>query len=104
MLSGEALDRYFHNVFIRVAGDVVTFDLSDNGIEEEVAPEAYLFVGGVGHVPVPAGAPAISAPLDGLIDYCVVESDPGAAYPCGDHVIVRAQCRSANNRLTLTWQ
>ena len=58
MLSGESLDSYFHNVFIRVVGDVVTFDLSDNGIEEEIAPEAYLFVGGFGHAPASAASTA----------------------------------------------
>src|SRR5262249_54820716 len=41
MLSGASLDSYFHNLHSRVNGDRVTFDLSDNGIKEEVAPETY---------------------------------------------------------------
>ena len=40
-LSGASLDSYFHFVLIEVAGDLVTFDMSDNGIEEEVAEETY---------------------------------------------------------------
>ena len=104
-LSGAPLDSYFHFVFLRVAEGVITFDLSDNGIEEEVAPEAYLFVGGVGSTLVQPGATTISAALTtGLIDYCVVTSDPGTAYPCTDQALRRVQCRSMNNRLTLTWR
>jgi hypothetical protein len=92
-------------VFLRVTEGVITFDLSDNGIEEEVAPEAYLYVGGVGSTPTQPGASTISAPLTtGLIDYCVVKSDPGTAYPCTDQAIRRVQCQSVNNRLTLTWR
>jgi hypothetical protein len=104
ILTGASLDSYFHVVYIHVAGDFVTFDLSDNGIEEEVAPEVYLYVGGYGGALAQAGAPAISAPLSGTIDYCVLKSDPGAAYPCSDQAVARVQCRSANNRLTLTWR
>jgi Carboxypeptidase regulatory-like domain len=104
-LTGASLDHYFHFVFLHADGDVVTFDMSDNGIEEEVADEAYLFVGGVASTRTEPGATTISAPLTtGMIDYCVVESDPGSAYPCTDQAIVRAQCRSPKNRLTLTWQ
>lgn len=102
-LSGSSLDSYFRFVFLRVIDGALMFDLSDNGIEEEVSPEAYLFVGGVARTPQ-AGTTTISALLTtGMIDYCVVKSDPGAAYPCTDQAIVRVQCRSANNRLTLTW-
>jgi len=102
-LSGPSLDSYFRFVFLRVIDGALMFDLSDNGIEEEVSPEAYLFVGGVARTPQ-GGTTTISAPLTpGMIDYCVVKSDPGAAYPCTDQAIVRVQCRSANNRLTLTW-
>ena len=47
----------------------------------------------------------ISAPLTpGLIDYCVVGSDPGAAYPCTPQAISRVQCQSGKNRITLTWR
>jgi hypothetical protein len=107
-LAGASLDNYFRVVHIHVFGDVVAFDLSDNGIEEEVAPETYLFVGGYGEAQPQAGATTVSAPLSfgpsgGVIDYCVVKSDPGAGYPCSDQAIKRVQCRSRNNRLTLTW-
>jgi hypothetical protein len=103
-LSGSSLDSYFHNVFIRTENDVVTFDLSDNGIEDEVAEEAYYYVGGVVHANPLPGATTISAPLDGLIDYCEVSADPGSRYPCTNEAIARVQCRSSKNRMTLTWQ
>jgi len=88
---------------ITVAGDRVTFDMSDNGIEEEVAPETYLFVGGMAYAPTQPGATTISAPLSGVVDHCVLKSDPGTAYPCTDQAIRRVQRRSASHRMTLTW-
>lgn len=104
-LDGASLDGYFRSVFVHAVDGVIMFDLSDNGIEEEIAPEAYLFVGGVGSTLAPPVATTISAPLTtGFIDYCVVNSDPGAAYPCTDAALVRVQCRSPNNRMTLKWR
>jgi hypothetical protein len=105
VLSGPTLDAYFHVVYIYIGvdGDDVIFDLSDNGIEEEVADETYLFVGGVGSTRPPSGATTISAPLTtGYLDYCVLKSDPGAKYPCTDQAITRVQCPSP--KITLTWQ
>jgi len=84
-------------------GDRVTFDLSDNGIEEEVAPETYFFVGGVGNAVTQAGATEISGPFSGVLDYCVLQSDPGTSYPCSDEAISRGRCSSANHRMILTW-
>jgi hypothetical protein len=104
MLSSASLDGYFHFVSIRVDGDRVSFDLSDNGIEDEVAPETYYFVGGYGSAIVHAGAKTISGPFSGVVDYCVVKSDPGTMYPCSDQAITRVRCSSANHRMSLTWQ
>ena len=104
MLSGRSLDSYFHFVFIHVDGDQISFDLSDNGIEDEVAPETYLFVGGYGTTIAQAGATTISAPFSGLVDYCVLKSDPGTAYPCSDQAITRVRCSSTSHRISLTWQ
>jgi Carboxypeptidase regulatory-like domain len=102
-LSGATLDTYFHFVVIEVEGDLVTFDLSDNGIDEEIAEETYLFVGGVGSIRPPSGATTISALLTtGYLDYCVLKSDPGAGYPCTDQAITRVQCPSP--KITLTWR
>lgn len=104
-LTGASLDSYFRSVQLRVGGDQLMFDLSDNGIEEDIEDEGYLFVGGVGYAVLRAGATTISASLDpGVIDYCVLKSDPGSAYPCTDQSLARVQCQSARNRLTLTWQ
>jgi len=104
ILSGASLDSYFHFVFIRVDGDRVSFDLSDNGIEDEVAPETYYFVGGYGSAIAEAGATTISGPFSGVLDYCVLKSDPGRAYPCSDQAITRVRCSSANHRMGLRWQ
>lgn len=100
-LSGAGLDAYFHFVPMFFAGDVVLFDMSDNGIEEEVAEEAYVFVGGIGRGTVRADG-TISGPLAGVIDYCVVESDPGNAYPCSNQALERVRCEGLNHRMTLT--
>jgi hypothetical protein len=104
MLSGASLDRYFHFVFIRVDGDRVSFDLSDNGIEDEVAPETYYFVGGYGIAIARAGATTISGSFSGVVDYCQLKSDPGTMYPCSDQAVTRVRCSSANHRVSLTWQ
>lgn len=103
-LSGASLDGYFHVVFIRVEGARITFDLSDNGIEEEVAPETYYFVGGVGGARTQPGATSISGPFSGVVDYCTLKTDPGTLYPCSDQAITRVRCASANHRMSLTWQ
>src|SRR5262249_32644387 len=101
MLSGASLDSYSHFVFIHVDSDRVSFDLSDNGIEDEVAPETYYYVGGFGSVRTQPGATAISGPFSGVVDYCVLKSDPGTTYPCSDQAITRVRCSSANHRMSL---
>ncbi|HKW02568.1 MAG TPA: carboxypeptidase-like regulatory domain-containing protein [Vicinamibacterales bacterium] len=101
-LSGATFDRYYHFVVLEVAGDFVTFDFSDNYILEEVAPESYLAVGGVGGASAVSGGSEVSARLDGTIDYCVVKSDKGSLYPCQGDMVTHVQCESKNHRLTLT--
>jgi hypothetical protein len=59
----------------------VAFDMSNNGIEEEIAEEAYLFIGGYGQAVAQSGASTIAAQPNGTIDYCVLKSDPAAVYP-----------------------
>jgi len=102
-LAGPGLDKYFHFVSINVAGDYVYFDMSDNGIGEEVEDETYFNFGGVGGATATNGGTMISAAISGVIDYCVLKADNGAFYPCsGTGVLTRIQCSSQNNRLTLT--
>jgi len=105
-LSGADLDTYYRMIAISVAGDYVDFDLSDNVILEEVAPETYLMIGGIGAADgATSGASTISATFHGLMDYCVTteERDAGSVYTCvQSRAIAHAQCSSKNHRLTLT--
>jgi Carboxypeptidase regulatory-like domain len=91
-LNDASLDAYFHRMAIYVAGDYLDFDLSDNSLLEEVAPETYLGIGGMGAASVgTSGVSTISASFQGLFDYS------GESVP-------HAQCQSMNHRLTLTRQ
>ena len=106
LLNGADLDLYYRTISILVSGDYVDFDLSDNFIEEEVAPDTYLAIGGVGAASVAtSGAPTISASFQGLFDYCVTKAEPvqAGAYSCvSAQAIAHAQCASKNHRLALT--
>jgi hypothetical protein len=105
-LSGAELDTYYRMISIFVAGDYVDFDLSDNFLLEEVAPDTYLRVGGMGAASLgTSGVSAISASFQGLFDYCVTkgEPDPGNLYSCVPaQAVAHAQCSSKNHRLVLT--
>ena len=107
LLSGADLDVYYRTIAIYVSGDYVDFDLSDNFIEEEVAPDTYLAIGGVGAASVGTSgvAATISAPFRGLFDYCITKAEPvqAAVYSCVPaQAIAHAQCQSNNHRLILT--
>jgi hypothetical protein len=105
-LSGAELDTYDRMMSIFVAGDYVDFDLSDNFLLEEVAPDTYLTIGGVGAASVgTSGVSTISASFQGLFDYCVTRAEPnvGNLYSCvPTQAIAHAQCASKNHRLILT--
>ncbi len=106
VLSGAELDTYYRMISIFVAGDYVDFDLSDNFLLEEVAPDTYLTIGGVGAASVgTSGVSTISASFQGLFDYCVTKAEPNAGnlYSCVPaEAIAHAQCASKNHRLILT--
>jgi hypothetical protein len=105
-LSGAGLDSYYNKIVVDVAGDYVSFDLSDNVVEEEVVEGAYLTIGGEGAASVgTSDASTISARFQGVFDYCVPKSEPlaGSLYSCTpDNSTVHAQCASMNHRLVLT--
>ncbi len=105
-LSGAELDTYYNFVSILVSGDYVDFDLSDNFILEEVTPDTYLRIGGVGDASVgTSGVATISASFRGVFDYCVTNAEPNRdnIYSCvPTETIAHAQCSSNNHRLTLT--
>jgi hypothetical protein len=103
-LSGPTLDAYYHQISIRVAGDYLFFDLSDNYLLEEVAEQTYLAIGGVGSASVASSdASTISATIQGLVDYCVSASEiDGAHYACPANAVAHTQCQSRNHRLILT--
>ncbi|MBZ5559786.1 MAG: carboxypeptidase-like regulatory domain-containing protein [Acidobacteriia bacterium] len=106
MLSGPSFDSYYHMMSIAVAGDYLSFDLSDNYLLEEVADEAYFAIGGVGGGSAgTSGASTISASFQGTFDYCVMKSEleDGSHYNCTpDVAVVHAQCAAKNHRLILT--
>jgi hypothetical protein len=97
-----------HNGFpIGVAGDEVGFSVyykqEDFGLVEQVTAKTFLAVQGsasasVGTSPVST----ISAPLDGMIDYCALNSESGWNYDCVGPVVAHERCQSKNHRLILT--
>jgi hypothetical protein len=93
-------------MLIAVAGDCLSFDLSDNFLLEEVADETYFAIGGVGGGSVgAAGVSTITASFQGTFDYCVMNTDllDASRYNCApDVAVVHAQCESKNHRLILT--
>jgi hypothetical protein len=102
--SGPTFDAYYHRMSIAVAGDYLSFDLSDNYLLEEVADETYFAIGGVGSASAGAGASTISGSFQGTFDYCVMNSDltDGSRYNCTpDVAVTHAQCQSNNHRLIL---
>jgi hypothetical protein len=105
-LSGASLDGYYNTIGISVTEDFIRFDMSDNFILEEVSPDAYLTIGGVGGTAVSASVEStISAPFQGTFDYCktTAEPDEDNNYSClPDLAIAHAQCSSKNHQLILT--
>jgi hypothetical protein len=102
-LSGAGLDAYYKQISIGVAGDYLTFDLSDNYVLDEVAPGAYLAIGGYGHASVAtSGVATITGTIQGPFDYCVVTSDiDGEHYHCPEDAVAHSQCQSTNHQLIL---
>jgi hypothetical protein len=102
---------YFANQYripLLVAGDAVTFWLSEHGygaaFVEQVGPNAYLeFQGGttvsVGTSPVST----ISTTFSGWVDYCVLRSPmPGQYFDCdAARAITNVSCEANNHRLIL---
>ena len=76
------------------------FDLSDNYVLEEVAPETYVAIGGIGTASLgTADTSTITASFQGAFDYCVLKSElkDGAGYRCAPDE--RSFTRSANRRI-----
>ena len=104
-LSGASLDSYYNTIGISVTADYIDFNLSDNFILEEVSPDAYLTIGGIGGTSVSTSVSTISAPFQGTFDYCETKTEPDEDnnYSClADQAIVHARCSSKNHRLILT--
>jgi hypothetical protein len=102
-LTGASLDRYFHVLSLYAELATVHFDLSDNGIVEEIEDETYFTLGGYGTA---SGATEslISSTFDGVITYCHVKPGTTPFWPCVDDFVTRAQCQSSKHRLTLMRQ
>ena len=99
------MDGYYNTIGISVTEDFIRFDMSDNFIREEVSPDAYLTIGGVGGTSVSTSiGSTISAPFQGTLDYCntTAEPDEDNNYSClPDLAIAHARCSSKNHQLIL---
>ena len=97
----------FANIFwVGVAGDYVAVSTEGEGptIVEQVGPNRYVaYLGSAG---ASVGNPAVStltAPFNGVIEYCELKSAIGTFYDCSPALAaVREQCTSKNNQLILT--
>jgi hypothetical protein len=103
-LKSANLDSYYHQMFIALAGDYLVVDLSDNYVLDEIAPETYFAVGGVGDGSVgTSGVSTISTTFRGSFDYCAATSDiDGAHYHCPNDAVAHARCESKNHQIVLT--
>ena len=92
---------------IGVAGTDVAFSIysgEDFGLVEKIAPATFLAVQGMATVSTGPGPVAkISTPFDGVIDYCVLQSDTGWNYDCnsGPRTAYR-RCESKQHQLILS--
>jgi hypothetical protein len=106
VVSGGTFAPYLGIFWVGVAGDYLAVSTEGEGpsIVEQIAPKTYISYLGEAGASIPAGSPTmISAPFNGTIEYCELKLGIGQYYECSDSLAVaRAQCTSANNRLTLT--
>jgi hypothetical protein len=106
-LSGAPFLDEYKSFAIGVAGRDVVFSF-DNGegpeLVEQVAPNAYLAVSGFATASVQTSrVSTISAPFEGLIEHCVLNTPMGPLYNCAPgQTIAHAGCPSKNHRLILT--
>jgi hypothetical protein len=105
VVSGGTFAPYLGIFWVGVAGDYLAVSTEGEGpsIVEQIAPKTYISYLGRAGASIPAGSPTmISAPFNGTIEYCELKLGIGQYYDCSDSLaVVKAQCTSANNRLSL---
>ena len=105
-LGGAPFVESFDRFSIGVAGDVVGLEFWGDvyGFVERVSARTTLAFGGRAEVTVgPSGVSTIDTTFEGLVDYCVLNSDMGRFYECAPaQAEIRVACESINHRLILT--
>jgi len=92
---------------IGVAGDDVAFGIyngEDFGLVEKLAPATFLAIQGSATISVgSAPVTSITATLNGIIDYCALQSDTGWTYQCNSSPrTTYAHCESTHHQLILS--
>jgi hypothetical protein len=92
---------------IGVAGDDVAFSIyngEDFGLVEKIAPATFLAIEGFATVSVGSSpVSSITATLNGIIDYCALQSDTGWTYECNSGPRIAYQhCESKQHQLILS--
>ena len=93
---------------IGVAGDDVAFlvyyQQEDFGLVEQTAPNTYVAIQGIARLSVNRlPVTTITVPLNGIIDYCALQSATGWNYDCNSGArVAYSRCESSNHQLTLT--
>lgn len=84
-------------------GFIVYYQREDFGLVEQVTPKTFLAFQGSAYASVGTSpVTAISAPLDGVIDYCTLQSESGWTYDCSGPRVAYERCASKNHRLIVT--
>jgi Carboxypeptidase regulatory-like domain len=91
---------------IGVAGHDLGFNVDFDGplLVEQLDSKTFLSIDGIAYAAVDTSAPsAITAPLDGYFDYCVLKSE-GTYRSCSitSQTVTHSGCASRNHRLILT--
>jgi hypothetical protein len=96
----------YSSFLIGRAGEYLAFNLEESEgpyLVEEIAPNAYVAIGGMAATTVGSAPNTISAAFEGTIEYCRLRSPMGTYYDCAANV-ARSRCGSRNHRVTLTRQ
>lgn len=109
-VGGAVLLQGYDAFQIGVSGDEVGLMIYQGegelfGLVEQIAPKTFLAFEGqaFGSVGGSFGS-TIAARLDGVIEYCVLQSDTGWNYDCSSSraSLAYARCPSASHQLTLS--
>ena len=104
-ITSRELSANYDTVPLHVAHDYFSFDLGDfhgqPGFVDNVGVAEYLAFSGT--APFTVGSDtftSMSAPFDGLIEFCALPEPMGSRYSCSSATF-RAQCQSPRHRLIL---